>query len=612
MADQIKKVIRQALLYKTKLQNKTYQLSRMDLQSLILIIKRIEDNVPRTIDCNKIKPDRHVVDDELFEMENLLKNSRNGNVNVNVIVNFRWNPQKINNFSVALMDIIVFYEDDGKTFTMHIKKCIATFERMHMDNILPEINLFLMHRYIFAKDIVKENLDSLLTDIPNLFKNPTEDQINRIISMLDSKKKDLRLYLCLRMFLKKSHQEEYWVIKLSIIYNNRLNNFEFTFQQNERGRMFQIIKKLVSANKNPLQKLRSFASSRNLPFYEKTYHTTEEKIIEFNENFHNTEWFDIGFLIYTMKIEHWDNLPIYSGIFPIHLGICLEGNVIHFALHIPYIEVDVETQLIAENKQGILKFFPDEKYKKAIRKHALNPNIPLPPEDTFLKPYIIDDRISIISENVRVPTNKSLPSHLVGDIEKMRQKYKNKLYQYYKKFPDRISKFQVHKSYIQDMKQIQEQQKRKQQEAQQRKKQQEAQLMRELDKYDTPDDIIDEILMKFNLIDPINFEPIVNPVRTPYSQKHFYQKQSIQKWLSKGGLRLDPNSGKGMPTSFVPIVDQNMKSFIMELSNKINEIMENKDIDADSKKFLLLRLYHDLLRKDVLQTVIKKKNGLRI
>lgn len=629
--DQINKVIQLATRHKSKLQQETYQLSRPDLRSLFLLIKKMEENVPPVADCNKIKPkhiNRHVIDDELTEMKNLLKNTRGGGgFIVSMIVNFTWSSQKINGFSIALMNIFVFYQDNEQTSSLHIEKCIATNQRLYMDSILPEKDLFLMHQYVFAREVQREDLDFLVSNIPNLFKdNTTAQEVNHILSMLDSKKKDMRIYLCLRLFLKKKEQQEYWVVRLSIMYDKKLDNFEFLSDKTDDRRLLSIIKKLVSANKNPVQRLRSYASTKNLPLYEKTYHVPEETIVEFNNNYTNTDWFNMGFLLYTMKVEHWDKLPLYSGIFPIHLAICLEENLIHFALYIPYIKIAVETQLIAEKKQGVLTFFPEEKHKKTIHRHALNPNLTLPPEDTFLMPYILDDRSNIISENVRVPTNKSLPRHLVGDIEQTRRGYKKKLQQYFRKSTDKMSGFQVHRSYIQDLEKTRMQ--REKQDAIQQyvyqkplkqvpidhvfrqdimKKRHE--VLQGLDGYDTPDDIVDKMLADFNLIDPISYIPIVNPVRAPYSPTAIYQKQGIQGWLSRGGLHLDPISGKEMPTSFVPIVDQKLKSFITKLEHRIQNIMV-KDMDDLHKKILLWTLYQNLLRKDVFQKIIKK-NGLR-
>ena len=267
------------------------------------------------------------------------------------------------------------------------------------------------------------------------------------------------------------------------------------------------------------------------------------------------------------------------------------------------------------------EFFPDAKYAKDVRRHALDPSRQLKPEDAFLEPYVRGHRYDIISQNVRVPTNKNLPKHLVGQIEKWRVHYRQKLRQHLSKHPQDAERLGLHKSYAQEVAgMVREAHLQKAirqfvhtKPAQQvpadhpfRKQiQQERRVRQQAAKYTDAEELIDEMLEELNLIGPISGKPIQDPVRSPYVPSGIYQKQSLSRWLGRGGLRLDPLTSKEMPTTFVPHTDEPLKKFLdVELYPKIKKIMQSKQAD-DVKKVRLIRLRQQLTRDGVFQKVIK-------
>jgi hypothetical protein len=213
---------------------------------------------------------------------------------------------------------------------------------------------------------------------------------------------------------------------------------------------------------------------------------------------------------------------------------------------------------------------------------------------------------------------------LEPEIEKWRQQYKKRVRQHALRHPDDTPKLGLHSSYATEIQGALHQKKKGQalrqylyrkptdpvptdhpfrqdiQKERRRVRQQTA-------PYETPEDLVEFILMELNLIDPITATPIRDPVRSPYVPTGVYQKQSLEGWLSREGLRLDPLSRKEMPSKFKPQTDQRLKACIDRVDADMNAILQDEGADDNVKKTRLWILRQDLAKNKAFQQYIKKK-----
>lgn len=620
---QLRQLMNEAIQNKSKIQQETYKLSQESLDELMTVMGEMGTKIPSTENCQTIKsPTPFVIDKYMKNMYDILTSpKRTGNISVYVVLIFTW-MHSIGSFAIGKMNLLVTFRGKGHRLT----RCIASKNNILMDEILPQ-NLDLVMNYVFTKDIMGANMDTILEKFRDFFDNEsamTETKLNQIVSLLDTKRYDRRIYMGLYIYTKHQDDGDVWVVRFNISYKRIAHHFLFQTPISNRKLIDMIQEKLIKRVKNPIQKLRSYAAKNNLPIFETTYYVSKEEITEFHELFSNVIWNNIGLLIFEMK-KHWDSLPPYTGIYPVHLAVCQEEELFHMAVWIPYLKLMIDSymNILDHEIQNFKKnFFPDERYKDTIRRYALNPSLPIKLQDSFLAPYVYNTRYNIITENVRIPSNKNVPSHLAPSIKQWRQFYKKKLQQHFQKDPQSISKFQLHESYKQDIvNALTEKQRQKaiehylyqeplkqvpidhvhRQEILKKRKQ----MKQQVEQFDSVEDIIESIWSDLNLVDPIRSTTIVNPVRSPYLQSGIYQQQSLRQWLGKGGLRLDPLTRKQMPRHFEPRVDQAVKNLIMELHEKIDTIL-GSDEDEAVKKLRLWLLKKDLDKRRVFQQIIKK------
>lgn len=623
-----------ATRHKSKLQQSTHFLTKEELDTLLEEVIKPISLFPEAADCNKTTPSTirmSIIDAPMRNMTKILSGAsgtpNDPNIyNVFIVLNFTWKHKS--KISVGVLHMLVSYQHgEEKPTENYIVKCVATTkETLALDHLLPEQNLLPVRTYVFSQDVMSTDLESLFEKIPLLFVRylRTPDKIEEVASMLHRKKSDTRLYFNLRVFTNTDDPTRPYVVRISIANNSRTQNHEIVIEREKERFLDNVIKQLVKNNKDAIKRLRSYASKNNLPFYEKTYHVSMEAIQSFYDMLDSTVWFNVGMFIYKLK-NKWDELPPYSGIIESHIAICMEENILHMAFFIPYTNTVIETSLIVLHKEAALGLFPKKQDIPRIRRYALKPSTStLPPEDSFLEPYIHNSRYSTIIENVRAPTNKTLPGQLEDEIKKWRQSYKKKLIQHFQKRPDDLPRFKLHPSYVEEVgTALKEKQKQKaiQQYVYQKPLEQiptgnvfrqsllrkRQQVRQELAMYDSPEDLVEKIWTDLNLIDPIQYQAIHNPVRSPYNPAGIYQKKSLQDWLSKHSTRLDPMSRKEMPTTFVPMVDQKLHRFVSGLHDKIQKIMTDQTTDDLIKKINLWKLHLDHEKHKVFQTIIRKK-----
>lgn len=621
--------------HKSKVQKETYDLSEEQFNILKENLEMIK-TIPVIKDCEKITErtaPKFIIDEIMYNIQQILSQPSGGkDYTLLFILNFNW-KRSIGSYAIGLMNMIVSYKHEQTQPQKYtFSKCVVSVENIFLDNILPEKDLFLLKKYIISKDIINSDLPIIRAKLDHLFLQEELDEktINEIISLLDKKKSDDKIYINLEIFVKREETADYIVLKMDIAHKTELYHYAFKTRAEHDNSVESLIKKLTQSSKTPIQKLRSYANKKHLPFVEKNYHVPEQYLLTFFNELRETKWQDIGILIYNLKKE-LDELPPYSGVFSIQLAVCLEKETFHFGLYIPYLNISVEIYIevlssFYEKKKR--EFFSDDKYKTMIRKHALNPSLPVKQQDLFLMPYIQTERNSIISQYVDNPTNVStLPTHLKESIFQWRQLYKKNLKQHLTRHPENIEKFNIHPSYrteIQGLITQQKEKKQKQKEIQkyvfeypfqsiqqQNKYRQDIQrerqrIQQELNKYDTPEELIEDILTELNLMDTIGRDPkpIQKPVRSPYNPTGIYQQQSLKQWLSR--RTLDPLSRKELPTTFQPVIDQELRLFIKNLHEKFHKIMDKTE-DAYMKKLKLWKLKQDLQKTNVFQQIIKKK-----
>lgn len=622
-----------AHLHKSKIQKETYDLSEEQVELLIENINKLR-RIPETKECDRIterNASKFMIDDIMFTIRDILSQSINtvaAEYSMLVVFNFNWKVA-IGSYAVGLMNMIVSYKkQDVEPKKVFLSKCIVSVENIFLDNILPERNLFPIKKYAISKNIMNVNLKPLLQKLDLLFTKTTiqEKDLDEVISFLDKKKYDDKIYMNVEVSSKRERLADYLIVRVDVAYKTQMYHYMYKARAEDSHVIDLIVDKLVgTTTKNPIQKLRSYASKKNLPFYEKTYHVPEEYLVKLYAELREAKWQDMGILVYNMK-KLLDETPPYSGIFTIQFAVCLEGETFHFAMYIPYHNIPLEIYievLPAFYEKKKREFFPDEKYKAIIRRHALNPSIQVKQQDLFLMPFIENMRESIVSQHVENPSNvSSLPIHLKDEILKNRQVFKTKLKQHFKQYPQLISRFNLHPLYENELVNLQKQKQRQQniqnyvykhpykQVQQQNKYRQDIikerqRLKKQLDEYETPADLIELILTDLNLIDPITSEPIQKPVRSPYNPTGIYQQESIKQWLSRKSL--DPISRKEMPTTFQPSVDPSLQDFIKTLKDKIASIMEREEEDEYVKKIKLWKLKQDMEKRNVFQQIIKKK-----
>lgn len=631
-------LLRYAHQHRSKVQKETYELSAEQFARLKENLDRLKA-IPVQTDCEKITErtaPKFLVDEIMYNIQEVLAMPSQGNdYPVLCVLNFNW-KRSIGSFAIGLMNMIVSYrhkQEPPQKYTF--SKCVVSIENIFLDNVLPEKNLFLLKKYIISKEIIHTEFPLFLDKLDHLFMQDQWDEntIKDTLSFLDKKKSDDKIYMNLEIYVKQEEEDNrFFFIKLDIAHKTELFHYSFkTLEEKNMGLVESFIKKITQTTKNPVQKLRSYANKKHLPLFEKNYHVPEQYLLMFFQALLETKWQDVGMLIYNLKKE-LDALDPYSGIFSVQLAICLEKETFHMGLYIPFLNISVEIYIevlssFYEKKKR--EFFPEEKYKTMIRKHALNPSLAVKQQDLFLMPYIQSARNNIISENVVNPTNVStLPTHLKDEILRWRQTYKKNLRQYVSRFPEVTEKLHLHPSYNAEIQQLVAQQKERkqrqkeiqkyvfqhpsQQVGQQNRFRQDIlrerkRIQQQLQKYQTPDEFIDDILTELNLMDTIGRDPkpIQRPVRSPYNPSAIYEQQSLKQWLSR--RTLDPMSRKQMPTTFRPVIDQELRVFIESLHKKINQIMNRKQETDERKKLRLWKLKQELQKDNVFEQIIKKK-----
>lgn len=629
----MKEIMEYAMKNNSKLQVETYDLTKENLDMLLDVLKEIETQIPdptTNITIRNVK--KFNVDVYMKALQEILLSETGdvANYKVFVVVNFTW-ERSLHNMTIGLMQLWVSYhsiENKQGSKIVSIRKYVSSDDNIILDDILPEKGLILIRKYAFSREIMSKDVPILHEKFGLLFK---DDRIhpkilNEINAMVDTKNADTRVYINLAVYAKREEENDYLILRMVLAYDTRMHHYQLrTGIENERL-VASITEKLVQSAKNPIQKLRSFASKKGLPFFEKTYYVPEEVILHLYTDFKNVLWNDIGWFIYDLKNE-LDTLPPFSGVFMIQFAMCIQDAKFHMSLYVPYLKISIETYIMVLEEyfeKRKREYFPDDAYVTTVRRHALNPNLPFKQEDAFLEPYVKDMRYNIVVQNVRIPTNKSVPPHLKQEIEKWRKHYKKNLVQHAGKHKHDIKKLQLHKSYLQDIESSLRQKQRQvsirqytqinptqqipsshpfKQEIQKERQR----IKRVLDEYETTDDMVEKIWTDLNLVDPISSTYIKNPVRSPFVATGIYQQKNLNEWLSKSSLKLDPLSRKGMPTTFEPKVDQKVKSLIQNVQGKIQTILSKEDTDDFRKKLDLWKLSQTLDKDKVFQHVIRSK-----
>lgn len=627
----MKAIMQYATKHNSKLQVETYDLTKENLDMLLDVLKDIEKQIPNSRDITPRNVNKFNIDLPMKSIQDILL-SESGNVanyKVFIVLNFTW-ERSIQNMTIGLMNLWVSYhsmENKQASQIVNIQKYVSSNDNVVLDDILPEKGLILIKKYAFSRDIMSKDIPTLHEKFGALFKDNRLNVkvLNEINAMVDTKNADSRVYINLVVYAKREDDNDYLILRMVLSYGARMHHYQFRTEiQNERL-VASLTEKLTHSTKTSIQKLRSFASKKNLPFFEKTYYVPEEVILHLYTDFKNAAWNDLGWFIYDVKHE-LDTLPPFAGIFMIQFAICIQDSQFLMSLYVPYLKISIETYIMVLDEyfeKRRREFFPDDAYVSTVRRHALNPTLAVKQEDAFLQPFINDTRYNIIAQNVRNPTNKSVPPHLTQEVERWRKHYKKNLYQHFGRHRQDIKKFQLHKSYIQDIENATRQKQREtsireytqlkptQQIPSSHPFKQDIQKERQrikkvLDEYETADDMVEKIWTDLNLVDPITSTYIKNPVRSPYVATGLYQQKSLNDWLSKSSLKLDPLSRKGMPTTFEPKVDQKVKSLIQNVQGKIQTIM-SKDTDDFHKKLDLWRLNQKLTKDNVFQDTIRRK-----
>lgn len=625
-------IIRHATQTFSRVQTQTYYLTHIRMMDLLSVFERIAEDLPEHPDCEKIRQDklaRITIDGYMDEIRNILSADADADdapIIAYLALNFTWKKQ-YRYLSVGEMRLWVAYTDkevlQQDPRSLSVFRCVSARDKMRMDEILPEKDLRVFRRFSVAHLILGSKLQDIFDLTLTLFKGGNPADIDKLALLLDTKQNDAILYF--NGTFSTNAKDQSVLIKLHASDENHSNHYAINIPagKDQADIIRKFNQKLFIATE-PINKLRSYAVRKRLPFLERVYYVPEQVHLFFYDALRLARWDDLGGVIVEAQ-KQWEDFPPYSGVFPIYFALCVEGHMFHLAVYSPHKNIKVQACILMHDDEleaRTREFFPDAKYAKDVRRHALDPSRQLKPEDAFLEPYVRGHRYDIISQNVRVPTNKNLPKHLVGQIEKWRAHYRQKLRQHLSKHPQDAERLGLHKSYAQEVagmvreahlqkairqfvhtkparqvpadhpfhKQIQQERRRVRQQAA---------------KYTDAEELIDEMLEELNLIGPISGKPIQDPVRSPYVPSGIYQKQSLSQWLGRGGLRLDPLTRKEMPTTFVPHTDEPLKKFLdVELYPKIKKIMQSKQAD-DVKRVRLIRLRQQLTRDGVFQKVIK-------
>lgn len=626
----MKAIMQYAMKHNSKLQVENYDLTKENLDMLLDVLKEIEKKIPNSRDITPRNVNKFDIDLPMKSIQEILlsESGDDANYKVFIVLNFTW-ERSIQNMTIGLMNLWVSYhsmENKQASQIVNIQKYVSSNDNVVLDDILPEKGLILIKKYAISREIMSKDIPILHEKLGALFKDNRINAkvLNEINAMVDTKNADSRVYINLAVYAKREDDNDYLILRMVLSYGARMHHYQFrTGIQNERL-IASLAEKLTHSTKNPIQKLRSFASKRGLPFFEKTYYVPEEVILHLYTDFKNAVWNDLGWFIYDTKNE-LDTLPPFAGVFMIQFAICIQDSQFLMGLYVPYLNISIETYIMVLEEfftKRRREFFPDDAYVATIRRHALNPSLPLKQEDSFLKPYIDDMRYNTIAQNVRIPTNKSVPPHLTQEIERWRKHYKKNLLQHFGRHREDIKKFQLHKSYAQDIERATHQKQREtsireytqlkptqqipsthpfKQDIQRERQR----IKKALQEYETADDMVEKIWTDLNLVDPISSTYIKNPVRSPYVPTGLYQQKSLHDWLSRSSLKLDPLSRKGMPTTFEPKVDQKVKSLIQNVQGKIQTIL-SKDTDDFHKKLDLWKLHQKLAKDNVFQNTIRR------